>query len=235
MSNSGMPGLRRGFQLMEWLADSPDGLSFMEIAKKFDNLAPATLSRLLKALLEEELISQNGTQKYVCGTRFVTLARRALGVESRAEIVKPVLRELAEDTGESAAYFEQINDRHVLVAKHEMPNSFHYQSSGFVFPDQPTDPVRWACEGDAADFPELLRQKVGSQAVVAVHDHCAAMEKFIRFDVIRIVAPVRSCGGNAVKGSLGITAIKQDWSETELQRMCERVSEAVATLRGVGR
>lgn len=124
-------GLRRGIEVLEHVAGAADGLGFGEIKARFEDLAASTLSRLLKALQEEDLLLQEAaTRRYVLGPRAATLGRRLRGPESMAERVKGVVERLAYRTGHSAAFCEFQGEAVVLTAKSDRPESFHYAAEG---------------------------------------------------------------------------------------------------------
>lgn len=126
-----LPGLRRGVEILERLAGTDRGLSFNDLKAHFDDLAPSTLSRLLKALLEEQLIGHDvSTRRYVLGSRALSLGQSVCGHLTTAQRVEPVVEQLAHHTQLSAAFFELQGEMTVLVKKVEMPEQFHYGSEG---------------------------------------------------------------------------------------------------------
>ena len=83
-------GLRRGIELLEHLAAAPQGLSFNELQSCFEELAPSTLSRLLKALQEEGLVENIAPQRsYVLGERAKALGQKLSSRQSRATAWPP--------------------------------------------------------------------------------------------------------------------------------------------------
>ncbi len=126
-----MPGVRRAFKVLENLADNKDGMTFNELSELFPDAPPSTISRLLKTLCEENLVSKGaGEKNYRVGERTKTLGEKICGEISRAELLRPVVRELAEQTGYSAAYFELTDDTNKLIVKHDIPEAFHYMQEG---------------------------------------------------------------------------------------------------------
>ena len=116
---------RRALSVVEALARSPEPMSFSKLEEVI-GVSSATLSRLLKMLLSEGWIEMEPQGKYAVGSRLNTVARHLSGHWSEHEIVDPVIKELAFETGHSACFARYANDSFVLTSKAEMPASFHF-------------------------------------------------------------------------------------------------------------
>lgn len=125
------PVLRRSFKLLEVMGLRHTGMTFNEISSLFPDAPASSISRLLKALQDEQIISKNDESRfYMLGERAVQLGRKLRGQISYPELVRPVVDELAKAVGHSAVFFKMADDHFELVVKHEVPNGFHYIAEG---------------------------------------------------------------------------------------------------------
>ena len=126
-----LPGLERTMILLENIAPRNSGMAFNEIKDLFPEAPASTVSRLLKALLDDELIKKKDEERnYHIGPRARSLGRILCGNIDRAEQLRQIVCDLAEETGHSAAYFELRNNENTLIVKHEIPEAFHYMPEG---------------------------------------------------------------------------------------------------------
>ncbi len=123
---------RRSLRLIEHLADYPYERSFSDLAKAMD-LSGASLTRLLKMLMEENWIRQRQSNgHYTVGYRTLQLgdALRSFGLQS-AQVLQSVqvqgtVANLAHQTGHSACIASYHGDCFVLLAKTELHNCYHF-------------------------------------------------------------------------------------------------------------
>ncbi len=126
-----MMSIRRTFELLELLADKPEGMGFNNIQEKMGNVPAPTLSRLLKALEDEKIVDKKNS-KYILGKRFSSLARSASDILSRDERIQKSLDRLAMRTEQSAALFETHPDGCRIAFTSERPESFRYGNPGHI-------------------------------------------------------------------------------------------------------
>ena len=94
--NRSIMGLRRGLEVIEFLARHPDGCTFGALREGLDGLAATTVSRVVKVLLETGWIHRNdGDRLYRLDMRSHQLARAIGGQLSREDILMPILSRLA--------------------------------------------------------------------------------------------------------------------------------------------
>jgi len=119
--------LRRGIVILKALAEHDGWMSFTKLTEACGDLAAPTLSRLLKVMVEEQLVEkhpENGN--YRPGKAFLILAKTALYGMPWAETIQPVVDSLAQQTKQSAAFFRFDHDAIIMIAKFEIPDSCHY-------------------------------------------------------------------------------------------------------------
>ena len=90
------PALVRGLDILELLAEKPEGLNFTEL-KRYLNIPKPSLSRILKVLLVRGYIRQiRATRKYVLGFRLITIGSAILERLDLRTQARPIMQELVE-------------------------------------------------------------------------------------------------------------------------------------------
>lgn len=124
---SDLIAVRRAWTCIELIAAQPAGVAFSALAEACDRLAPASMSRLLKALVAEGLAERADERGYRAGPRLRSLLDR----DPLARI-QPLLAVLAARAGESVALFAPQADGVRLIAKHELDERFRYMAVGGI-------------------------------------------------------------------------------------------------------
>lgn len=207
---------RRALIILDTLARAPEGLSFSKLEAEI-GVSAASLSRLLKMLLNEGWIDTEQRGHYVVGARAMTMARHLSGHWSEAEIIEPVVRTLAFETGHSACFARFANDSFVLTTKTEMPSSFHFIELYFKHYELHDNGM--ALTLLAYQTPEtalyLLEEQVGEAEIARLDEQLQR----IRRDgyniskegaVTRIAVPVRQEPSHTVRGVIAIAGINVD-------------------------
>jgi DNA-binding IclR family transcriptional regulator len=91
----------RALALLDALADRPEGLGVNELARRI-GANPSTASRLLGTLARGRLVDRDAAGRYRLGLRLVALGEAALARLDVRDLARPWLRELVDDTGETA-------------------------------------------------------------------------------------------------------------------------------------
>ena len=121
--SGGIQVIARAASILRTLESRPDGLSLGQIAKAA-GLARSTVQRIVAALVEEDFIVASGPGDVRIGPGLVRIAA-SVG-SNTAELIRPALRELGEDVGEtvdlavlsrgSIVFVDQVPGRQRLVA-----------------------------------------------------------------------------------------------------------------------
>lgn len=246
--NRPMMGLRRGFEVVEFLARRPDGSGFSEIREALDGLAPTTVSRVLKVLQESGYVDKQAeTGKYILSERSRQLGRAITGQLSREEILHPILTRLAEETNETAAYFENGGEGTMLRAKVERENSVHMRdvlSSTWRMAHNEFGQVclAWRARSDWRKFYEMEPPDGLTFNQFAKRLETIRKENYFchaggsRAGWKRLVAPVFEGEDGDFAGSIGVTLAngKRTKKELEALRLCvtRTATEATRALQG---
>jgi DNA-binding IclR family transcriptional regulator len=206
--------LDRSLAIIDCLAEGE--LSFGALRERSGDLPPPTFTRLVKALVASGILA-GGKNGYRLAPRFLQTARGTIGGLGEGDLLKPVLAELAEATGESAAFYALRQGRVILVATHEMPESQRYMLPGGSVPEA----TRHGFVMAAVMRSDIATQKAAWQACPYKRD-CAwtmfrdqlaeARRRGVSVElgthrpgVMRVAANI---GANPCRGSIGISSAR---------------------------
>ncbi|MGH9137193.1 MAG: IclR family transcriptional regulator [Acidimicrobiales bacterium] len=85
-------------------------------------LPRATAHRLAVALEAHELVRRDGDGRFTLGLRLAALGQAAAGAFPLAQLARPALERLRDDTGESVQLYVRDGDRRRCVASLDSPN-----------------------------------------------------------------------------------------------------------------
>lgn len=125
--------LAKSFQVMNLLVDHPGAtLGVREIATLLD-LAPSTCHRILTVLTEAGYVDHRGDGRYSVGFELQRLAWRVAARFPAPAVAEPVLRELAETTGETSALglFDPVRNQITFVAEVQTQHRLRYMAELF--------------------------------------------------------------------------------------------------------
>ena len=217
--------LSRTFQVLNLVAGSKEGISYTEIGNECNDIAIATLARLLKSMVQENLLQKASTGKYYLGPSSLSFAHKAITVNSTEEIMRPIVESLAEDARQSAVYFEMDGDAIRLIAKKEWPGSLFYRQVGARNDRVFTHPSALTIIAFSDDnLPEFLiktkkLERSEPNSFLERLDEIRHRGYFIGNDpgypCSRAVFPIYQAG--QVKGSLGVCMLGNDLESAKLE------------------
>lgn len=85
-------------------------------------LSRATAHRLAVALEAHGLLRRDGDGRFLLGWRLVALGRAATDGQALVEVAQPILRDLRDETGESAQLYVRQGEHRICVASLESPH-----------------------------------------------------------------------------------------------------------------
>jgi IclR family acetate operon transcriptional repressor len=222
--SAGMAAVDRALLVLEYLAGSPHGLSVTEISARL-GVNKGLTHRILTSLAAREYISKDEeTQHYQITTRLIALAFRHLRVLDIYDVLLPILRKLARETGELAELNWVQRDRLVTVAKADSPRQLrmvsylgeeqmlHATAAGKVWlASLPEDEAlrRAVTRGMHAATDQTITTVVDLQRELSqIRERGYAVnDRESGPDVIAMAAPIRSTEGDRqVVGTVGIVA-----------------------------
>jgi DNA-binding IclR family transcriptional regulator len=238
--NSSLISLRRGIRVLEFVSLKPAGSTFGEIRNEFPDMTPATLARLLKSMLDEDLLSKNADgRNYQTGIKAKHLANTILGTVSKSEIIRPAVNELAEESGESALFTEYDNDAIRLLVKSEVADGFHYMDENNLNPNLSTHAFGITCL--AFQPQETVKTMIDSKKMhgmsrkkyMETFEKIRSEEIFVnmsddRKNLARITAPVFSGDKGEFAGVIGITFFSTGNDSRRISELVKKVSAAAS-------
>ncbi len=121
-------GLSHALKLLKII--SSGSKTFSQLKAEMDDLAAPTLSRLLKKLANEKWLSHDDGPLYEAGEELLLLARKLNAKAPHIALMKMIVKEMALESGQTAAYVEWEHGSFCFKAKHEMPDSYHHIEIG---------------------------------------------------------------------------------------------------------
>lgn len=234
MSDSSQVSMRRGFEIIDHLSNSPEGLGFGEIKELLGGVAPSTVSRVLKVLLDTDWVVKSPTGKYLIGNELHGICRRVLGERSVAEIAEPMVDELADECGESAAYAEFMNFGFGFKVKSERAGSYHYIDL-FNENRSPSNGFFKLCLAFSGDehIKQLLENNGHAELIKGFMDEVAVIREqgyYVSHENIgtRVIYPVFKKG--VFCGALGISSVLRELSAGVIEEYKNKVDKVAGQL-----
>ena len=225
--------LSRTFEVLNYIAESKDGITYTEIGQACEGIAIATLARLLKSMVQENLLQKASSGKYYLGSAAISFAHKAVTLNSTEELIKPIVEKLAEAAEQSAVYFEIDGDAAKIVSKKEWPGSMFYRQIGarneriFTHPSALT--ILAFEKENMIDF--LLKAK---KPKAAEKENFLTLLKEIKekgyflgndpgYPCSRAIFPVFQKG--EIKGSIGVCMLGQNLDKNTLEKFSKTVKK----------
>jgi len=237
--------LRRGIRVLEFTATKNGGRTFSDILAEFNDMTPATLTRLLKSMLDEELLLKaSDSRNYQTGSKAKRLASAIQGTLSNSEKIRPVVDELAETSGESALFSEFERDVIRLVVKSEVPDGFHYMDENKTNPNLSTHAFGITClafqsrqtfnrlysEGKLKGMSQEKYLKLFERIR---HDNFFVNELDDKKNLTRITAPVFSGPEGKFAGAIGISLYSTGDETRRISILLKQVKDASARANSI--
>src|SRR5262245_46514308 len=115
-----IPNLGRACQILKMFGGSDEQLSSSEIARRF-SMPRTTVLRIVETLCSEGLLVREGTS-YRAGAELIRLGLQAFGPARVRGLSVPVLRELAQSTGETAHLALLCGDKSLIAEVCDSPS-----------------------------------------------------------------------------------------------------------------
>jgi DNA-binding IclR family transcriptional regulator len=128
-AQSKITSLDRGLRILQVLSAESEGLGVTEVSRRVV-ADKSVVYRTLSLLMQHDYIEQNpATKKYVLGFKVVELANRRLKSIGLLSVAKPILKEVARQTGEIVVLAAMIGDVLAYLDKEEGQYAVHISNS----------------------------------------------------------------------------------------------------------
>lgn len=236
--------LERYVRILEVLASFPEGVTAGEISR-FVRLPRATAHRLLKTLQDSGLAEMASPRLYVLGRRMRRLAFVGADLNFLEALIRPPLRELAEEVGETSNV-GKLEASRIVMALVESPT---IPWRGFIVPGQELPPHAAASAkailafqpADVidrilpAELPALSRLTKTTRAEVLVEHgeirklgHASCVGE-IAEELVGVAVPIR-IEGLPVGFSVGINGPRSRLSDETIPAVVEKLVPYAARL-----
>ena len=232
--------LNRTFQVLNLVSDRKDGISYTDISHKCNDIAIATLARLLRSMIKEELLRKSETGVYFLGSAAISFANKAVIAISKNEIIQPHIDKLAELSNQSAAYFEWDGDCIKIACKKDWPGSMFYRQVGARNERVTTHPsslVLLAYSDKKLIDYVIQYYNLNEEEIKKLRSLLDGIRKIGHFagndpgfNCSRVIYPV--IAGDKLRGSVGVCILGQDLSENDLalyKFAVEKCAESIST------
>jgi IclR family transcriptional regulator, KDG regulon repressor len=127
--------LTKGLQLLEALAESEQSRGISELALQL-SLTKSNVHRLLQTLIKCGYVGREAnTDRYLLSTKLWRVSRRGRPFDAMRHLIRPVLRSVVDQTGESALFCIRDNDELTPIDQVESPGPVRiFFSVGQPFP-----------------------------------------------------------------------------------------------------
>lgn len=127
-TKSSVQAVDRALQIIDLLKEDVDGLSVTELANRM-NLAKSTIHRLLTSLKNKGYVQQDViSEKYQLGVKFIEIGSAVSRSLEVNQIAPPFMKQLVEETGETAHLVVLHAGEIVYIEKTESPNNLRMYS-----------------------------------------------------------------------------------------------------------
>ena len=211
----------RSMALLKLVAEFGGEFSLSDIATRA-GLPVSSAHRLLRSLIEAELVERASNQAYRPGAEFFNIARLLLKKADRSPTARPVLRELWEKWHETCAFclYQPLTARALVLDTLQTPHALRYVMEpqteislawgslgrailAFLPSDQQEAAVRASPKTGPLSGARLPSKRILAVELAKVRRRGVAIFQNIALDMAGIAAPVRQADGTVV-GSVGI-------------------------------
>lgn len=202
----------RGLSLLREIADNPDGMALVELAREV-GLNSSTALRQLRSLEAAGFAARRKDGDWEPGPELLRIARNLVSHATLPRLAAPVLAEIAGATGESVYLAEPVDANSAVYVAMEA-GSYAIRHVSWLGRSVPR---RRSAVGQA------LAGRVDDDGVVVVHD---AVEP----GITAVAAPVRGAGG-AIEVALSLVGPSFRLEGDALAAAREIVAKGAATLQ----
>lgn len=219
-NSAGVAAVERAVSLLEAFTEHDRSLTLGELSRRVE-LDKATVLRIARSLAKSHMLIRNEDASWRLGHKLVQLGALYQSTFNLTPIVDPVLSELSDQTGESAAVYAREGDVRICLHRHDSKQAIrHAARVGNAFPLDKGAPghVILAFSGQPGEVYELIRSR-GYHATFGERDP----------EVSSLSVPLFRDGA-MLFGSIAITGPTSRFSQQAIERNLPFVKSAAARL-----
>lgn len=241
----------RSLALLKLVAEFGGEFSLSDIATRA-GLPVSSAHRLLRSLIDAELVERASKQAYRPGAEFFSIARLLLKKADRSLAARPLLRELWEQWHETCAFclYQPHTARALVVDTLQTPHALRYVVEpqteislvwgslgrailAFLPPDEQEAAVRASPRTGPLSGARLPSKRTLAAELAEVRRRGVAIYQNVALDMAGIAAPVKLDDGTVI-GSLGILMPNSRFGARSTSAMVRSVKVAAQRLGGSG-
>lgn len=233
-----VPALDKALDVLEALADLPDGIAMTELTRTLGRSMGEIYRTMIALERRGFVLKDEATDRYYLSLRLFELAHRHPPVSRLVRIAQPILEELALSTKQSCHLGVAEGDRLLILASEMSPLPMNYAVKvGATFPLLETSsgvvilafaPPEQIAARLAGLAPEYAR-KVEARCEAIRASGREVIESQVVFGVTNLSLPVRDHRGRVV-AAMTIPYLEQLTATVGREQAAARVAEAADTL-----
>lgn len=219
-NSSGVAAVERAISLLEAFTEHDRSLTLGELARRVD-LDKSTVLRIARSLAKSHMLIRNEDASWRLGYKLVQLGALYQSTFNLGSIVEPLLAELSEKTGESAAVYGREGDMRICLHRHDSKQAIRHSArvgNAFALDKGAPGHVILAFSGAPGELYERIR-RIGYHATFGERDP----------EVSSLSCPLFK-EGNVLFGSIAITGPTHRFNDESIERNVGYVKEAAARL-----
>ncbi|MBY3595955.1 IclR family transcriptional regulator [Rhizobium bangladeshense] len=217
---AGVAAVERAASLLEAFTDRDFSLSLGELSRRVE-LDKSTVLRIARSLAKHGLLVRNEDGSWRLGPKLMKLGNIYQSTFRASDIIEPLLAQLVDQTGESAAVYAREGDERVCLFRHDSHQSIRHSARvGDTMPLDLGAPGRviLAFNGKTGSVYDEIRQK-GFYATFGERDP----------QVASLAVPIFR-DGDKLFGSLALTGPPARFTEEAIKRNLETLQMAARRL-----
>lgn len=219
-NSSGVAAVERAISLLEAFTEEDRSLTLGELSRRV-NLDKATVLRIARSLAKSHMLIRNDDASWRLGHKLVFLGGLYQSTFNLAPIAEPLLAQLSDNTGESAAIYTREGDARICLHRHDSKQAIrHAARVGNAFSLDKGAPGRviLAFSGAPGELYDMIRER-GWHATFGERDP----------EVSSLSVPLFK-NGDMLFGSMAITGPTNRFTEESVTKHLKFLKAAAAEL-----
>ena len=244
MNKYHIPNLGKACDVLQLISGTTHGYTLNEISKTLE-IPRTTALRITQTLLNADFLAHNEDGGFTLGTTLVQIGVKALDSIDIRGYARPVLKKLAQDTGESCHLAILSGDKSMLVEVADSPHpvriaarpgtlvELHCSATGKVFlafniPEPPIFCRTLMLSPHTPNTDSTPRAVLASIELTRKQGYAIDDEEYLP-GVRCIAAPVKNAFGKTI-AAVGLTASTATFTKTKIPAMAKKIKIAAADI-----